>query len=583
MPMLSFIQQFGVLFLGVVIISFLTKILRQPILVGYVLSGILFSLFLGEGFIAREQMGIFSELGITFLLFLMGLEFDLKSLKYFGKDIFFATILQSAIFFAVSFGVVSFFPFPIQEKLLLSLLFMFSSTLLVAKLVEDNRETGTLHGKIILGTLIVQDVMEIMVLSFMGTIATGNGIAGYLSPLGGFLLLGIAIILAKYILNFPLKVASKFPELLFITSLGVCFLFVLIASLLKFPITIGAFVGGVTLANTIYKTEILSRLKPLILFFNMLFFVTLGFQADVALGSHILIVVAIFSILSLVVKPIVYFITFLQRGYDYRVSFLAGISMAQLSEFGFIIIGSAVGKGIASKEIEAAAIIAVLLSMVLSSYLMKFDKRLFRLVKPLIFRVGKAFAKKDRPEFMDITSNVLFFGSYQLNKELYQKLIKMGKKAMFIVNDPEIVEQLYREKIPCIYNSVNNPEFFGHIHFEHVELVVSGLTDVEDNKAIIRELRNKNPTGVAIVTAKSLKDSLELYDLKADYVLYPAFINERQVSVLLEDYTTDINKVIAKKVFDISELKRREQEQMQFEVKSGFSDINSFLHKILSP
>ena len=132
--MVSFIESFGMLFLIIVLISLIIKLLKQPIIIAYVLAGLTFSLFVVSKDIDTRLLLDLSEIGITFLLFFMGLEFDFKSLKYMGKDILLSTSLQSIAFFGIGFFLTSLFNFPLTEKIYLSILFMFSSTLLVAKL-----------------------------------------------------------------------------------------------------------------------------------------------------------------------------------------------------------------------------------------------------------------------------------------------------------------------------------------------------------------------------------------------------------------------------------------------------------------
>jgi len=141
---------------------------------------------------------------------------------------------------------------------------------------------------------------------------------------------------------------------------------------------------------------------------------------------------------------------------------------------------------------------------------------------------------------------------------------------------------LKRENIPYIFNSVNNPDFFEKVSLQNIELAVSSLANAEDNKLIIRLVKKANPNAVVIVTAKNLRDSLELYNYRADYVLYPSYINHRQVSVLLEDYTTDINKVLSKKIEDVAKLKQIEQKRR--EVNKDLNklwDMDSFFTNIV--
>jgi len=577
--MLSFIQTFGLLLLIITAISFFIKLLKQPIIIGYVLSGIVFSLFFLSQSGMAEQVEIFSEIGITFLLFLMGLEFDLSSLKYLGKDILLATLLQSVIFFGAAFGLSSFFSFSIIERVYIGILFMFSSTLLVAKWIADKKETSSLHGKITLGILVIQDILAIILLTVLDVVKESSLTRIVTIPLYGLLLVAIAFLLSKYVLNLPLKKASKYPELLFLLSLSVCFAFVELAPLLGYSTTIGAFIGGVVLANTAYRIEISARLKPLIVFFNMLFFVGLGFQIKFDFGMSMIIFLALLCVLNFILKPVVAYLTLRMRGYDLKTSFFSGLYLSQLSEFGIIIIAGGMASGNLTPEAGTLAIISVIATMVLSSYLIKYDRKIFKLFESRIVSFDKKFITKDiKEESVDIDCNILFFRYCDVDKEILSKFKKMGKRMIVIDNDPQNIELMKKEGIEYIYNSISNPEFFEHLNFEKVDLVVSSLTDIDENKMIIHEIKKTNPKAVIIATAKSLKDSMELYRLNVDYVLYSAFLKEQKVSVLLEEYSADINKLLEKKISDMSRFK--EKEARMADVSSGeFLDIESFIRK----
>jgi len=580
--MTDFIQQFGLLFLIVVVCSFIIKLLRQPIIIGYVISGIIFNIYLVNANFNGEQIIILAELGITFLLFLMGLEFDLKSLKYLGKDILITTTVQSIAFFALGYVIGSSFGFSRVASVYLAILFMFSSTLLVAKWLEDKKETSTLHGKITLGTLIVQDLFAIIALTTLNVLQEKAIVKIILAPFKGLLLILLGIFLARYILNRPLRFASKYPELLFVFSLGVCFLFVEIAPLLGYSGTIGAFIAGVTLANTIYKSDILGRLKPLIVFFNMLFFVGLGFQMNFQINLRFILLVLLLLGVGLIVKPFISYFTFKRRGYDLKSSFTSSIHLAQFSEFGIIIIAQGVFTGVIGKEMTSIAITTVILSMIFSSYFIKYDATIFAVVEKQLRFIDRFFRKrKIYNTVMERGANIIFFGYYDLSKELYQKFDVMGKKVVVIENDPENIGLLKKENIPYLYHSVSNPEFFNHFSCEAAELVVSSLMDVEENKSIIAHVKKMNPQAAVIATAKNIRDSLALYEANADYVIYPMLVNEQHVSVLLEDYTTDINKVIGKKIMEIARLKEREQKQKQTVEENKFLDIDNFMEMTL--
>ncbi len=512
----------------------------------------------------------------------MGLEFDLKSLKYLGKDVLISTSLQTVVFFAVGYFGGLAFGFTPSMSLYLAIIFMFSSTLLVAKWLEDKKETNTLHGKITLGTLIIQDLFAIIALTIMNVVQE-KSLLSVLFPIKGIILILVGIFLARFVLNKPLRFSSRYPELLFVFSLGICFLFVEIAPLLGYSETIGAFIAGVTLANTIYKSDILSRLKPLIIFFNMLFFVGLGFQMNLELDYSFFVLVLLLTAMGLLVKPMIIYFTLKNRGYDLKSAYFSSIHLAQFSEFGIIIVAQGVFTGAVGEEMTSLAILAVIFSMILSSYVIKYDRFFFSHAEKYLRIFERFFSRKRKIHntAMEQSANIIFFGYYDLSKELYSKFETMGKRVVVVENDPENIELLRKEKIPFLYNSISNPEFLAHFPCDAAELVVSSLLDVEENKNIIAHVKKMNPPAVLIVTAKNVRDSLALYEASADYVIYPLSVNEQHVSVLLEDYAADISKVIEKKIVEITRLKEREKRRKEAIGENKFLDIDHFLEKTL--
>lgn len=577
--MQSFILDFGLLFLVIVIISFLVKLIKQPIIIGYIISGFIFSFFIAGGRVTEEQILLMAELGITFLLFLMGLEFDFNNLKYLGKDIFLTTTLQSIIFFALAFPLALLLGFSTKESVYLAILFMLSSTLLVAKWLEDKKETYTLQGKITLGILIVQDVFAILILTLLNVSQETGLMDILLVPLKGIVLIAIAFIFAKYMLNHLLKQAFRYPELLFVSSLGVCFLFVEISPLLGYSTSIGAFIAGVTLANTEYKSDILARLKPLIIFFNLLFFVGMGFQISTQLSLQTIGIILLFFFWCFSLKPLVIYLTLKLRGYDLKTSFFVAMNLSQFSEFGLIIISSAVLMGLVDVEVSAVAIILLVVTFVISSYFIKYDAKLFKYCEKFLKRIDHLFPVKSYEGGQKNVSGfqILFFGYYDLGKEFFSKMELLGKRPIVVENDQANIHLLKQEGIPYLYGSVSNPYFLEHLEFSNAEIVVSSQVDVEESKMIIKTIKDKNPASAIIVTAKSLRNSLELYDVGADYVIYPSYLNEQNVSVLLEDYTSDVNKIITKKINDLTRLKMRQEKLKKSE---RMFNINDFMKRL---
>ncbi|MEM4756105.1 MAG: cation:proton antiporter [Candidatus Woesearchaeota archaeon] len=576
---MEILQQFGLLFLIIVAIAFIVKLLRQPIILGYVAAGVLFYYLYGTDMQLNNLLFFLSEMGIIFLLFLIGVEFDLKQLKYMGKEIFLATLLQSIVFFLIGYGLSLFFPFTVMERVHIGLLFMFSSTLLVAKWVEDKKETTSLHGKIILSTLIIQDLFAILAITFIGVAQEGSWVTIALAPLYGIALGVFAFIFSRYILDTLLKIATRYPELLFIFSLAICFLFMMLAELVGYTATIGAFIGGVILGTSAFKTDVYGRMKPLIIFFNMLFFVGLGFQLRITPSVDLFAFLGIFLAATLLLKPLIFYFTFRIVHYDQKTSWLAAISLSQASEFGIIIIAGSIMQGLISIGLGSIAVLAVLSTMILSSYLIKYDRVILAKVSPFFKQFDSWFGiKEHKIEDITINAQIVVFGYDEFSKEMLERLQQKGKQIMVIENDAEKIACLKRDNIPYLFNTVHSAEFFDHVHFSKPELCISNLVDLADNKTIIKEMKQRYEKIMVIVTAKNLTESIELYNANADYVIYPTYINQQHLSVLIEDYTTNIEKIIEKKLHDQERFK--EQDAIKLKNKTFFEDIDTFLQSM---
>jgi len=270
--------------------------------------------------------------------------------------------------------------------------------LLVAKLVEDRKETSSLHGKIILGILVVQDLFAIIILSILNLSKETEIAKILLVPVEGIVLIAIAFVFAKYILNRLLKFSVRYPELMFVISLGVCFLFVKISPLLGYSTSIGAFIAGITLANTEYKNDILGRLKPLVIFFNLLFFVGMGFQLKTSFDAGAISLIAVFIALCLTIKPVIFYATLKLRGYDMRTSFKSALSLSQFSEFGMIIIFAGMSAGLVPSKIGPTAILLVVATMAMSSYLIKYESLLFKYSENALRKLDTLFKNKKNPD-----------------------------------------------------------------------------------------------------------------------------------------------------------------------------------------
>src|SRR3989338_3863523 len=319
----------GIIVIVSTVFAYAARLLKQPLIPAYVIAGIVLGPYLG--FITNtEVINNLSEIGIAFLLFIVGLEIDVRKLKDVGLVASLGGVLQIAAVFALAFAASVLMGFFALESAYLGLIIAFSSTMVVVKLLSDKKELDTLHGRIVIGILLLQDIFAIFALSILS-----QGAFSYYS-FALSLFKGIAVILAslfagKYI----------FPPL---------FLFSIVVNSIGFSIAVGAFIAGIAL-NVPYNIEIIGKIKPLRDFFSVLFFVSLGMQLSLpALGS-ILKPLLVLAALTILLKPLVVMFLCSFFGYSARTSFMSSLSLAQISEFSLILAAQGLVFGHLSRDI----------------------------------------------------------------------------------------------------------------------------------------------------------------------------------------------------------------------------------------
>ena len=320
--------------------AFLLKLLKQPIIPAYIITGLVIGPY-GLGLVSDlGTIRVFAEIGIAFLLFVVGLEFDFSRVKSIGLISSvggtFLTLLSFCGGALIAIGI----GFKSLEIVYLALVVSFSSTLVVIKLLSDYKELDTLHGRIMVGMLLMQDIIAIVAMSILSSVQTFTPILLLISLLRGIGMIIVAIVASKYLFPAIFKFAAKSKELLFLLSITTCLLFGIAGLELGFSIAIGGFIAGLALANLPYNFQIISLVTPLRDFFATLFFVALG--AELMLPSVREVMTPVICLLAFVlfIRPVITMILTNFFGYANKVSFLVSSSLTQVSEFGLISAGA---------------------------------------------------------------------------------------------------------------------------------------------------------------------------------------------------------------------------------------------------
>ena len=525
----------GLIIILATFMGYLAKLIKQPLIPSYIIAGVILGP-LGLGLIHDEEaVKSLSEIGIAFLLFIVGLEIDLKKLKTVSAVSTFGGILQVALTFAAGFLTAIFLGFNQLTSIYVGLVVAFSSTMVVIKLLSDKEELDTLHGRIILGILIIQDLMVILALSLLTTFMNFSYIV-LVSAIGkGLILLIISILVSKYILPPFFKFAAKSQELFGLLAISVCFAFAMLAHLTGFSIVIGAFIAGVGLASLPYNIDIIGRMMSLKDFFSTIFFISLGMQL-VLIGTSMIIPLIALTLFVVFLKPLIVMTLTTLFGYEKRTSFLTSMSLGQVSEFSLVMVTLAYYQfAHVTQEFFSMIVLLTVITITLTSYFIKHDNFIYLKISNSlkIFEKLSIDRKKLGYKRSDHKTQIVIFGCDRMGHIFLDALKKLHKAIKVVDFNPEIIDRLMKKKISCIYGDIMNTEILNSLKLENVKLVISTIPSETDNEFLIEHVKSKNIKIKIVVTSNHVQQAINLYESGADYVILPHVIGGKKVSGFL--------------------------------------------------
>ena len=537
------------------LLAYVARLLKQPLIPAYVIAGIILGPYFG--FITNfDVINNLSEIGITFLLFIVGLEIDVRKLKDVGLVASLGGIIQIVAVFIFAFILSIFMGFFTLESAYLGLVVAFSSTMVVVKLLSDKREVDTLHGRIIIGILLLQDIFAIFALSILSQ-GSFSIYALILSLLKGLAVIVVSFFAGKYILPQLFKFAASSQELLFIASIAIAFLFSMLLNSIGFSIAVGAFIAGITL-NVPYNIEIVGKIKPLRDFFSVLFFVSLGTQLSLKALSNIINPLLIFIALVIFLKPLIVMFLCTFFGYSKRTSFLTAISLAQISEFSLILVAQGLFLGQISRDIFSLTVLLAVATIVLTTYFVNYSEQIYQKFSSLLNIFDKLTTTYKSLEYMPnkMKNFVVLCGYNRIGYSIVKSLKKMKKSHIVVDFNPETIKKLIAEKVPCLYGDVGDTEILERLNLRDSSMVISTVPNNNDNLLLVQEAKKFNKKIIVFVTASQIDEALELYNAGADYVILPHFLGGEHVSLIIENFG-NLKKLLENKVKHVEELKRR--------------------------
>ena len=523
------------------VVSLVMRFLRQPLIMGYILTGII----AGPGFLHlihdQTAFNSFSTIGITLLLFIIGLGLNAGVIRSLGRVAFITSMSVMPLLGLMVFGASRFIlGFDLTTSIVLSVALFFSSTIIILKVLSDKKETSRLFAQITLGILLIEDIVASAAVITLAVLAepsqgslwnVGLLVAKAVGLGGGLYLMG------RFVMPAVTKWFAKSQEMLFLFSIGWGLAVAALFEIAGFSHEVGALFAGVSLAGVPYAAEMAAKLKPLRDFFIVIFFVTLGESFTFANFSKYLLPAHLLALVVMLGKPLLVLISLGIQRYTKLTSFKTAIHLTQISEFSIIFVALAANKGIVPPDTVALITLTALITIGVSSYLTQHADGLYKFFeKPLRHFERQSAAE---PRQRRVLYPVILVGYHKGGHEFLKTFRDMHERYLVVDYDPEIIDHLEEQGIRHAYGDATDEEFLDDISAGRAQLIVSTMTDISTNRALLNYIRQRNQKMSFICHANNYAEAADLYEHGASYVSLPHYIGSERISSFIKRHGLD--------------------------------------------
>lgn len=508
---------------------------RQPLILAYLVAGFIIGPY-GSGWVkSDESVSTISELGLIFMLFMIGLEIDLKKIIRAGKVILIAAgaqlvggcVLGAAFFVAIGLklGGGGF------DALYLAVACALSSTVVIVKVLYEKRELDTLPGRITLGILVLQDIFAILFLAVQPSLDNLQIGVVLLSFLRVGALVATALVLSRYVLPPLFHQIARQPELVMLGALAWCFLIGEIAERLHLSREMGSLVAGVALSTFPYALDVTAKVTTLRDFFITLFFVGVGMTIPVpGLATvQLALVIAVFAVVS---RLLTTFTPLYLMKQGLRASLLPALNLAQISEFSLVVLQTGIAANHITKETSSAASFAFVILAVLSTFAMMQSDRITRRAIPVFKRFGLRDldhgqgGEAEHAEGHGAARRIVILGFFRTASALLSQIERQNKELLDHISvvdfNPNVYRTLAARGQHVVYGDISNVDTLVHAGVGNAEIIILSVPDSllkgANNEKLVRHVRSINPSAKIISTADLLSDVEDIYAAGADYV-----------------------------------------------------------------
>ena len=500
----SFLE-IGIILVLAAIIGSLARLLKQPLIVAFIIVGILAGPT-GLGLVSSEdEVRLLAKLGIAILLFLVGLKLDIHLIRATGLVALLTGIGQVLFTSLIGFLIVLAFGFDVIPALYIAVALTFSSTIIIVKLLGDKRELDTLHGRIAVGFLIVQDILVVIAMVVIVTIGQPGQTSAASELLTTFLgsvafLVAVAL-LSRYVIPKVLNWMASSPELTLLFGVAWAVALAAISAMLGLSMEIGAFVAGVSLASTAYRESLGARMVSLRDILILFFFIELGAMLTFTDAVEQLWPAIVLSLFVLIGNPIIVMVIMGIMGYRSQVSFRAGLVVAQISEFSLILIALGFSLGQVDQSVLSLVTLVGIITITVSTYFILYSDQLYAWLKPGLGIFERSSANVVDEERQSHPYDAIVVGAGRMGSDIITGLVKRKAVLLVIDIDPQALRRVRKLGVDTLYGDVSDPEFSSHLPLNETTTLICAVPESTTNLVLLDTAQRSGFTGKMCLTA----------------------------------------------------------------------------------
>jgi Kef-type K+ transport system membrane component KefB len=541
------VYEVALLLLIAVLVGAVATLLRQPLIISFIVVGVAAGPAWLSIITAEETVELLAALGIALLLFVVGLKLDINLIRQSGPIALYTGLGQVLFTSVIGFGLSLLLGLTPLHALYVAVALTFSSTIIIVKLLSDKREIDSLHGRIAVGLLIVQDIVVVLVMIGLTAFGAGDGDNAILYEAGavalkGTAFLGAVVLLTRYVIPSAFRVFARSPELLVLAGISWALTLAAAGDMLGFSKEVGAFLAGVSLASTPFREAISTRLVSLRDFLLLFFFLSLGAGLELSLLGGQVLAAIVLSLFVLIGNPLIVMTITGIMGYRRRTGFLTGLTVAQISEFSLIL--AALGLSIGHIDDETMGLITLvgLITIGTSTYLILYSHQIYD-------RIGRYLGVFEREYDVeqhmtlesDFRPDIIVYGLGRYGGDMISDMHDRGYTVLGVDFDPQVVGAWIARGIHAQYGDAEDPEFPGTLPAAGTQWIVSTVPLEETNRALLHALDHHDYTCNVAVTAHLEGEGERLREMGADLVLMPYRDAAKDAADVISDKLGDPN------------------------------------------